>query len=60
VTVKNGQFSFSFIVPKDINYQPGRGRISLYADDGSKDANGVNTSFYVGRNRKQLTDNTGP
>ncbi len=60
-TVANGKFSFSFIVPKDINYQPGQGRISLYADDGTKDANGVNTSFYVGGTGNGIfTDNTGP
>jgi hypothetical protein len=47
-TVTDGKFSFTFIVPKDINYQTGRGRISLYADNGITDANGVNTSFYVG------------
>jgi hypothetical protein len=61
VTVKNGQFSFSFIVPKDISYQPGQGRISLYADDGSKAANGVNTSFYIGGAAQEaVADNTGP
>ncbi len=60
-TVANGQFSFSFIVPKDINYQSGHGRISLYADDGTHDANGVNTSFYVGGTTNNIiTDNTGP
>jgi len=59
-TVANGQFSFSFIVPKDINFQTGRGRISLYADDGKRDANGVNTSFYVGGLGAGIADNTGP
>jgi hypothetical protein len=60
-TVTNGQFSFSFIVPKDINYQPGAGRISLYAEDGTRDANGINTSFYIGGSGNGLfTDNTGP
>ncbi|MCW3088310.1 MAG: hypothetical protein JWQ78_1696, partial [Sediminibacterium sp.] len=49
-----------FIVPRDINYQPGKGRISLYADDGKKDANGVNTSFYVGGAGGTSIDNTGP
>jgi hypothetical protein len=39
-TVTDGKFSFTFIVPKDINYQTGRGRISLYADNGVTDANG--------------------
>ena len=60
-TVTNGSFSFSFIVPKDINYQTGRGKISLYADDGKRDANGVNNSFYVGGlGSGIITDNTGP
>ena len=54
-------FSFSFIVPKDISFQTGRGRISLYADDGTHDANGVNTSFYVGGAGNNIfSDNTGP
>jgi hypothetical protein len=59
-TVTNGQFSFSFIVPKDINYQSGRGRISLYADDKNRDASGVNTDFFVGGAGGGITDNTGP
>ncbi|MES2330060.1 MAG: type IX secretion system sortase PorU [Bacteroidota bacterium] len=60
-TVADGKFSFTFIVPKDINYQSGRGRISLYADNGVTDANGVNTSFYVGGTGNGIfADNTGP
>ena len=59
-TVTNGKFRFSFIVPKDINFQAGKGRISLYADDGRQDANGVNTSFYIGGIANILADNTGP
>jgi len=59
-TVTNGRFRFSFIIPKDINFQSGKGRISLYAEDGQRDANGVNTSFYVGGSGNTLTDNTGP
>ena len=59
-TVTNGKFSFSFIVPKDINFQSGKGRISLYADDGKRDANGVNTSLYVGGLGRGISDNTGP
>lgn len=59
-SVTNGRFSFSFIVPKDINYQPGRGRISLYAANGKVDANGVNTSFYIGGAGNAASDITGP
>jgi hypothetical protein len=61
VSVKNGRFQFSFIVPKDISYQPGNARISLYADDGVKAANGVNTGFFIGgMGSDALKDNTGP
>ncbi|HEX8505178.1 MAG TPA: type IX secretion system sortase PorU [Hymenobacter sp.] len=34
--VKNGEFSLSFVVPKDINYNGGLGKISLYAFDGTR------------------------
>lgn len=60
-TVTNGRFSFSFIVPKDITYQPGKARISLYAEDGTRDANGVNTELFIGgAAATMITDNTGP
>lgn len=60
-TVTNGRFSFSFIVPKDITYQSGKGRISLYAEDGLRDANGVNTELSIGgATTTVITDNTGP
>ena len=40
--VVNGQFNLTFVVPKDINYSLGLGKISLYAFDGthSIDAHG--------------------
>ncbi len=44
----NGRFSVSFKVPKDINYQFGNGKLSLYAEDGARDANGSFTNFVVG------------
>ena len=60
-TVKNGLFNFSFIVPKDISYQTGRGRLSLYADDGTNDANGMSTSFFIGGAGTIVsTDTSGP
>ncbi|MEI9809780.1 MAG: type IX secretion system sortase PorU [Bacteroidota bacterium] len=40
VSVTGGRFSFSFKVPKDINYQYGNGKLSLYAENGSQDGNG--------------------
>lgn len=41
-TVTNGQFQFSFVMPKDISFnQQGKGRISLYAEDGVRDGAGI-------------------
>ena len=47
-SVTNGKFSFSFKMPKDINYLYGFGKLSLYADDSLKDGNGFFTGFVVG------------
>lgn len=47
-TVTGGRFTFTFRVPKDINYQYGNGKISLYAENGATDANGFFTGFIVG------------
>lgn len=47
--VKDGLFSFSFIVPKDITYYYGPGKISYYAySDSNGDAGGAFTDFIVG------------
>ena len=46
--VENGEFSFEFIVPKDINYQFGSGRISYYAVDGNSDAHGYDENIIIG------------
>lgn len=47
-TVNNGKFSFSFIAPKDINYEIGEGNLSYYADNGNTDAAGRDSSIKVG------------
>lgn len=60
-SVVNGHYSFSFKVPKDINFQFGNGKLSLYAEDGSKDANGMFTNFIVGGiGNNAGGDNEGP
>ena len=33
--VENGRFRFTFIVPRDIDYSSGQGKISYYASDGT-------------------------
>jgi len=63
VSVENGDFSFSFLVPKDINYKYGFGKISYYALDTSAyvDAWGSYQQLYIGGLDDQyLPDNTGP
>lgn len=59
--VTNGDFSFTFLVPKDISFVPGRGKISYYATNGLTDANGIFTRIVVGGDSKNtITDNDGP
>jgi len=59
-TVKNGVFQFNMILPKDINYQPGKGRFSFYATDGKMDAGGADTNYIIAGLAPALTDNRGP
>lgn len=47
-TVTNGEFEFSFVVPKDILYNIGNGKIFYYATDGETDANGSCSDFVIG------------
>lgn len=47
-TVKDGQFSFGFYIPKDISYAFGTGKISYYSNDSSLDAHGSSDAFIVG------------
>lgn len=60
--VSNGDFSFTFIVPKDISFAPGQGRISYYATNGLTDAAGLYTNVVVGGNvsKNVIVDNEGP
>lgn len=49
-SVKNGAFEFRFIVPKNISYETGTGKLSLYASMPSRqqDASGASADFKVG------------
>lgn len=61
VSVINGDFTFTFIVPKDIAFNFGRGRLSYYADNGVTDASGFNEDFIIGGNASSIEpDNEGP
>ncbi|MDX2174473.1 MAG: type IX secretion system sortase PorU [Bacteroidota bacterium] len=59
--VTNGDFSFTFIVPKDISFSPGIGRISYYATNGLTDAAGSYSQVVVGgTSQNVIIDNDGP
>lgn len=61
VVVTNGHFQFTFMVPKDIAYQYGPGKISYYARSGDTDASGYDMSLVVGGyNNGALMDDVGP
>jgi len=47
-SVTGGKFRFSFVAPKDINYDFGTGKISYYADNGVEDAGGLDSSVVIG------------
>lgn len=60
-TVRNGLFKYSFVVPKDIAFQYGNGKLSYYAHNYSTDANGSNNQIIVGgANTNAPIDNLGP
>jgi hypothetical protein len=46
--VKAGEFSFTFIVPRDISFSPGPGKISYYATNGYYDASGIYSKIVIG------------
>ncbi|MDO7853650.1 type IX secretion system sortase PorU [Hymenobacter convexus] len=60
--VTNGEFSLTFVVPKDINYNVGQGKVSLYASDATRrvDAHGYQFKQVGGAARGVPTDTTPP
>lgn len=60
-SINNGYFEFTFIVPKDIDYSIDYGKISYYAENGTIDAFGYDTSFYIGGlDPNGINDSDGP
>jgi hypothetical protein len=61
-SVINGIFSINFIVPKDIQYNVGLGKISFYAQDltNKQDAGGFYLPNVGGTNLPAVADNTPP
>jgi hypothetical protein len=59
--VKNGDFRFSFVVPKDVSFNYGNAKFSYYATDGNEDAHGTYDSVKVGGlDANAAVDNIGP
>ncbi|MEX1001202.1 MAG: type IX secretion system sortase PorU [Crocinitomicaceae bacterium] len=60
-TVSKGLFTFSFVVPKDIDYAYGKGKISYYSNNDNSNSYGYDTSIVVGGvNPDGISDNIGP
>ncbi|WP_340074279.1 type IX secretion system sortase PorU [Leptobacterium sp. I13] len=62
-TAVNGEFTFNFVVPRDISIPVGKGRVSFYSERGAifEDKAGYNLDINVGGiNENAPEDNIGP
>ena len=61
-SVRNGQFTFTFAVPKDISYTEGSGLMTLYAVNGNKqsEAHGECDRFILNGSSAVMNDSIGP
>lgn len=60
-TVSGGKFEFTFVVPRDIDYRVGPGRVSVYAESAEANAIGYdNTVLIGGTDPHAATDDQGP
>jgi len=60
VEVANGQFAVNFMVPKDIDFEVGKGRISYYAYSDDKQASGYFNEVNIGGYQGGDDDTQGP
>ena len=60
--VTDGNFQMEFLLPKNIAYQIGTGKLSLYAQDraNKRDASGGTMSFKIGESEKTVIAETTP
>lgn len=58
--VTNGEFKFQFYVPKDINYEIGDGKLTVYAHNNATDAVTTRTVRVGDQNPNGLQDDEGP
>jgi Peptidase family C25 len=61
ITVRNGEFSYAFEVPREMNYRIGNGLIRNYSNSNQSDASGSVVSLKFGGSPNSiLSDLTGP
>jgi hypothetical protein len=61
VPVKNGLFSYTFVVPKDVNFNKEAGLIRYYFTNGATDGNGSTANIHFnGTEVVPIRDNMGP
>ena len=56
VSITNGTFKFQFVVPKDIAYNVGDGKLSYYAKDGLEHAGGTELNYKIGGTSDNIVD----
>lgn len=60
-SISGGRFSFGFVVPRDISYRYGYGKVSYYGSNLDHDAQGVLENIVIGGSADSIAvDNTGP
>lgn len=61
-SVVDGEFQVEFMLPKNIAYQVGQGKLSLYASDPEslREASGNYSDFKVGESENMISDNLAP
>lgn len=59
--IENGKWTIQFVVPKDISYNSGNGKIIAYFKNGSTEGSGYTDRFIMnGLDSTAVTDTTGP
>ena len=58
--VRDGQFTLDFVMPKNIVYRTGPGKITSYAQSALSDAHGARTSVIVGGSSRRTSEDTEP
>ena len=58
--VRDGSFVLHFVMPKNIVYQAGSGKISAYAQSDQSDAHGADQTFSVGGSSQRTAEDTTP